>query len=51
MSIYVFTLFPELVNARYDKDGNNEPCCKKGHKAHWAVLTGEFYSVLVSPMW
>ena len=25
---------------RYDKDGNNEPCCKRGHKAHWAVLSG-----------
>lgn len=24
----------------YDRYGNNEPCCKKGHKAHWAVLLG-----------
>ncbi|XP_074661064.1 actin maturation protease-like [Tubulanus polymorphus] len=24
----------------YDSDGNHEPCFKKGHKAHWAVLTG-----------
>lgn len=24
----------------YDKDSNNEPAAKKGHSAHWAVLTG-----------
>lgn len=24
----------------YDADFNHEPCCKKGHKAHWAVITG-----------
>ena len=24
----------------YDKDGNNEPCCKQGQKAHWAILSG-----------
>ncbi|XP_033630299.1 UPF0692 protein C19orf54 homolog [Asterias rubens] len=30
--------WPVLVP--YDKDGNCEPCCKRGHKAHWAVLTG-----------
>ena len=51
MSICMLTLFPELVNARYDRDGNNEPCCKKGHKAHWAVLIGEFNTVLMSPTW
>lgn len=26
----------------YDSDRNNEPCLKKGHKAHWAVITGEY---------
>ena len=31
---------PELVMTRYDRDGNNEPCLKNGHKAHWAVFTG-----------
>ncbi|XP_010565495.1 PREDICTED: UPF0692 protein C19orf54 homolog [Haliaeetus leucocephalus] len=24
----------------YDEDSNHEPCCRRGHKAHWAVLTG-----------
>ena len=24
----------------YDSDKNNEPCLKKGHKAHWSVITG-----------
>lgn len=24
----------------YDADCNHEPCCKNGHKAHWAVLVG-----------
>ncbi|GAB6026038.1 hypothetical protein CHUAL_012248 [Chamberlinius hualienensis] len=35
---------PALVP--YDADKNNEPCCKKGHKSHWAMLTG---AVLVVP--
>ncbi|XP_022107776.1 UPF0692 protein C19orf54 homolog [Acanthaster planci] len=30
--------WPVLVP--YDKDGNCEPCCLRGHKAHWAVITG-----------
>ncbi|XP_074786858.1 actin maturation protease [Athene noctua] len=30
--------FPLLVP--YDEDSNHEPCCRRGHKAHWAVLTG-----------
>ncbi|KAK3093344.1 hypothetical protein FSP39_014291 [Pinctada imbricata] len=25
---------------RYDADRNHEPCLKKGHKAHWALITG-----------
>ncbi|XP_072032751.1 uncharacterized protein [Amphiura filiformis] len=29
----------------YDTDANFEPCCKKGHKAHWAVLTGFLFRV------
>ncbi|XP_005987906.3 actin maturation protease [Latimeria chalumnae] len=24
----------------YDEDFNHEPCAKKGHKAHWAVVSG-----------
>ncbi|CAH1792693.1 unnamed protein product [Owenia fusiformis] len=24
----------------YDSDRNHEPCCKCGHKAHWAIVTG-----------
>ncbi|XP_069631559.1 actin maturation protease [Haliaeetus albicilla] len=24
----------------YDEDSNHEPCCHRGHKAHWAVLMG-----------
>ena len=30
--------YPVLVP--YDADRNNEPCLKNGHKAHWAVVTG-----------
>lgn len=29
-----------IVIIPYDRDGNNEPCCKQGQKAHWAVLYG-----------
>lgn len=25
----------------YDADKNNKPCLEKGHKAHWALLTGQ----------
>ncbi|XP_052128819.1 UPF0692 protein C19orf54 homolog isoform X1 [Frankliniella occidentalis] len=24
----------------YDADRNHEPCCRKGHKAHWAAVCG-----------
>ncbi|XP_062454211.1 actin maturation protease [Rhea pennata] len=24
----------------YDEDSNHEPCCRRGHKAHWAVVSG-----------
>ncbi|XP_033928076.1 LOW QUALITY PROTEIN: actin maturation protease [Melopsittacus undulatus] len=24
----------------YDEDNNHEPCCRRGHRAHWAVITG-----------
>ena len=30
--------YPVLVP--YDEDRNHEPCLKRGHKAHWAVLSG-----------
>ena len=30
--------YPVLVP--YDADRNNEPCLKRGHKAHWVVVTG-----------
>lgn len=29
----------------YDGDGNNAPCLKNGHKAHWALLTGFLASI------
>lgn len=25
----------------YDADKNHKPCLEKGHKAHWALLTGQ----------
>lgn len=25
----------------YDADKNHQPCQKRGHKAHWTVLTGK----------
>ena len=28
------------VLAPYDEDRNHEPCLKRGHKAHWAIITG-----------
>ncbi|XP_063231546.1 actin maturation protease isoform X2 [Bacillus rossius redtenbacheri] len=24
----------------YDADANHSPCCRRGHKAHWAVVSG-----------
>lgn len=35
---YLLKGFPLIVP--YDADCNHEPCCKKGHTAHWAVITG-----------
>ncbi|XP_065511307.1 actin maturation protease [Caloenas nicobarica] len=29
----------------YDEDSNHEPCQRRGHKAHWAVLTGVLLGV------
>ncbi|KAJ3301217.1 hypothetical protein HDU76_005805 [Blyttiomyces sp. JEL0837] len=29
-----------LCLVAYDKDGNNEPCLKNGHKAHWTLING-----------
>lgn len=29
-----------IIILRYDSDLNHHPCCRQGHKAHWAVLTG-----------
>ncbi|ORX49246.1 hypothetical protein BCR36DRAFT_328277, partial [Piromyces finnis] len=31
----------------YDKDGNNEPCFKQGHKAHWCIING---FIIVEPL-
>lgn len=28
------------VILRYDADRNHSPCMKKGHSAHWAIITG-----------
>lgn len=30
----------EPVLVPYDADANHEPTCKRGHKAHWTLLTG-----------
>uniref|UniRef100_T1J5T9 Actin maturation protease n=1 Tax=Strigamia maritima TaxID=126957 RepID=T1J5T9_STRMM len=29
----------------YDADFNFEPCCKRGHKAHWAVVAGVIIAI------
>ena len=26
----------------YDADKNHEPCLENGHRAHWALVTGQF---------
>jgi len=31
----------------YDNDKNFEPCLRKGHRAHWAVLTGTVFIKLL----
>ncbi|KAJ9598928.1 hypothetical protein L9F63_026534 [Diploptera punctata] len=28
----------------YDADANDAPCCRRGHKAHWAVVSGVIIS-------
>ncbi|XP_023715090.1 UPF0692 protein C19orf54 homolog [Cryptotermes secundus] len=28
----------------YDADSNHSPCCRRGHKAHWAVISGVIVS-------
>lgn len=28
------------MQCSYDADHNHSPCCKKGHSAHWAVISG-----------
>ena len=39
--------YEELVLSRnlllvpYDTDFNQEPCLKKGHRAHWALIIGK----------
>lgn len=38
MLILLYCHFDE--NHRYDADKNFSPCQKRGHKAHWAVVTG-----------
>ena len=35
---HLYRGYPVLVP--YDADRNHEPCLKRGHKAHWAVVTG-----------
>lgn len=32
---------------RYDEDYNHEPCQRSGHRAHWAVASGETHSAEV----
>ena len=29
-----------LIDERYDADKNHGPCLRKGHKAHWTLVTG-----------
>lgn len=31
---------PLCIFIRYDSDANHEPCCKKGHRAHWLLVHG-----------
>ncbi|CAL1546094.1 unnamed protein product [Lymnaea stagnalis] len=37
-----------LVLVPYDADRNHGPCQKKGHKAHWALLTGFFAAIQIT---
>ena len=30
-----------LLLVPYDTDFNQEPCLKKGHRAHWALIIGK----------
>ncbi|XP_066998369.2 actin maturation protease [Anabrus simplex] len=34
----------------YDADANHAPCCRQGHKAHWAVVSGVVSSALPEQM-
>ena len=33
-----------LLLVPYDTDFNQEPCLKKGHRAHWALIIGKLCS-------
>ncbi|GCB69321.1 hypothetical protein scyTo_0012402 [Scyliorhinus torazame] len=35
-----YTVQGEMFSGRYDEDFNHEPCLRKGHRAHWAVVSG-----------
>nr|CAD7602331.1 unnamed protein product [Timema genevievae] len=37
------TLDLDCINS-YDADGNHSPCCRWGHKAHWAIVSGALQS-------
>ncbi|KAK7788333.1 hypothetical protein R5R35_013965 [Gryllus longicercus] len=37
-----------LLLIPYDADANHAPCCRRGHKAHWALVVGVIISALPS---
>ena len=36
-----FVISRNLLLVPYDTDFNQEPCLKKGHRAHWALIIGK----------
>ncbi|KAL8619663.1 hypothetical protein ACOMHN_019718 [Nucella lapillus] len=43
--IVQYLLRGDLLLIPYDADKNHSPCQKKGHKAHWMLITGCFLAV------
>lgn len=39
-------LLGSLLLVPYDADANHTPCCRRGHKAHWALVVGVIISAL-----
>ncbi|GFR73803.1 UPF0692 protein C19orf54 homolog [Elysia marginata] len=42
LEIITHLLLRNVLLVPYDADKNHSPCLRKGHKAHWAVITGIF---------